>query len=329
MLNSDHTPAAPRPPAPPADGMTWGWLAWQMRLHGPNFMPPPHLRTLPLPYVEGKAREEQEAERAAEAARKDAARSAREAKPADRPDSAPVAVSIAAPDMQAAPARRPARSAGWRLRSRYLVHLRRSSSFREAAARTGIDESTARRWREKNPKFGAQCAGIVAGRHAELSDDLKLRAGSPRVRPHFHRGRQVGEQVVHDDRALMFLLKLEDGQRARAEAREERRLEREHEIRLKEMEIAARREARRETRPPRSSVSLPSPDLARRLAAAEARLARRDQERAAGRVSGMHASVAQAPSLAVDGSARESNGLAADPADTGPPRIVEVPGRAV
>jgi hypothetical protein len=25
--------ATPAPPAPPADGMTWGWLAWQMRLH--------------------------------------------------------------------------------------------------------------------------------------------------------------------------------------------------------------------------------------------------------------------------------------------------------
>ena len=41
----------------------------------------------------------------------------------------------------------------------------------------------------------------------------------------------------------MFLLTLEDAQRARAEAREERREQRAHEIRLKEMEIEARRAA--------------------------------------------------------------------------------------
>ena len=39
----------------------------------------------------------------------------------------------------------------------------------------------------------------------------------------------------------MFLLKLEDAQRARAEAREERREQRAHEIRLKEMEIEAKK----------------------------------------------------------------------------------------
>ena len=49
---------------------------------------------------------------------------------------------------------------------------------------------------------------------------------------------------MHDDHALTFLLKLEDGQRARAEARAERREQRAHEIRLKEMEIEARREAK-------------------------------------------------------------------------------------
>ncbi|MDP1748380.1 MAG: hypothetical protein Q8L22_02900, partial [Reyranella sp.] len=58
---------------------------------------------------------------------------------------------------------------------------------------------------------------------------------------YFFKGKQIGEQVIHDDRALMFLLKLEDAQRARAEAREERREQRAHEIRLKEMEIEAKK----------------------------------------------------------------------------------------
>ena len=116
---------------------------------------------------------------------------------------------------------------------------RRCNTLREAAARVGIDESTARRWRIKYPKFAARLATIVEERHRQNADDLKLRAGEPRTRAVFFRGKQVGEHVVHDDRALMFLLKLEDGQRARAEAREERREQRAHEIRLKEMEIEA------------------------------------------------------------------------------------------
>ena len=48
--------------------------------------------------------------------------------------------------------------------------------------------------------------------------------------------------MIHDDRALMFLMKLDDAARARAEARAERKEERAHEIRLREMDIAARRE---------------------------------------------------------------------------------------
>ncbi|MDP3159648.1 MAG: hypothetical protein Q8N31_06505, partial [Reyranella sp.] len=75
-----------------------------------------------------------------------------------------------------------------------------------------------------------------AERYQQNADDLKLRAGVARTRPVFFRGKQIGGHVVHDDRALMFLLKLEDGQRARAEAREERREERAHEIRLREMD---------------------------------------------------------------------------------------------
>ncbi|MDP1838382.1 MAG: hypothetical protein Q8L19_07770, partial [Reyranella sp.] len=130
---------------------------------------------------------------------------------------------------------------GWRLRVRYANQLRRCATLREAAARVGVDESTARRWRIKYPAFGKRCNDIIAERYQQNADDLKLRAGEPRTRPVFFRGKQIGEQVMHDDRALMFLLKLEDGQSARAEARAERREQRAHEIRLREMDIEARR----------------------------------------------------------------------------------------
>ncbi len=126
---------------------------------------------------------------------------------------------------------------------RYLNQARRCTTLREAAARVGIDESTARRWRIKYPKFAAHLATIVEERHRRNADELKLRASEPRSRAVFFRGKQIGAHVVHDDRTLMFLLKLEDGQRARAEAREERREQRAHEIRLREMEIEAKRPA--------------------------------------------------------------------------------------
>lgn len=348
MHVSDRMPAARRAPEPPADGMTWSWLAWQMRLHRENFIPPPHLRGLPLAHVEARAREEQVAERAAEEARRQATAHP-EIAPAESPEIAPSGT-------PAAPPREVARSAGWRLRGRYLAYLRRGASFREAAARTGIDESTARRWRRTRPLFAAQCAGIVAERHAERSDDFRLRAGQPRVRPHFYRGKQVGEQVVHDDRPLMFLLKLEDGQRARAEAHafraEENRLQRAHEIRLKEMEIAARREDRAQAAAQlaqkQASQAQPSPaqtspaqtsrtqaserqtsDLARRLAAADARMLRIAEERARRAAASLPASAAQPPSPANDRSARDSNALDVEPADSGPLRIVEVPDRSM
>ena len=109
---------------------------------------------------------------------------------------------------------------GWRQRVRYLGLLRRCRSHREASARLGGDESTVRRWRKSYPKFGARCDEIVAERYRQNADDLTLRAGEPRVRPIFFRGRQVGEQIIPDDRALMFLIKLEDARQARAEARD-------------------------------------------------------------------------------------------------------------
>lgn len=303
-----RAPEVQAPPAPPADGMTWQWLAWQMRLYRENFIPPPHLRGLSLSYVEAKAREEGRAEREAKEAKESAARIA----------AAPQSIERALLDgpkasspgkVQAVPAQK-----GWRLRVRYLNHLRRCRSFREAAARVGVDESTARRWRAKYAAFGTRCEEVVALRHREDADELRLRAGEPRRRPYFFRGQRAGEHVEHDDRALMFLLKLEDGRQARAEAREEKREQRAHEIRLKEMEIEARREIRREAREDR----MPSD------AEIEAEMAA-DEEREA-EVLEMHASAAHEDDQGEGDSPWSFNGLEDETRDIAPPQIVEVTG---
>lgn len=320
--NEGSLPEVQAPPAPPADGMTWAYLADNMRLYGNDFIPPPHLRGLSLSHVEARAREEGRAGREAREARESAARIAAAPKSIER--------ALLDSPKQAVPARQGERSGGWRQRVRLINQLRRCGTYREAAARIGVDESTVRRWRHKFPKFAERCDEVIAQRHRQNEDDLKLRAGQPKVRPYFFRGKQIGEHVQHDDRALMFLLKLEDGQRARAEAREERRQERreqrEHEIRLKEMEIAARRmEPRRE--PDREEP--PEPGVRRRrLTVAEITEAHHRWE-AAQAARETHASAAHRERPAGDGLAADSKGLSDVLPDIEPPQVVEVPGRPV
>ena len=214
---------------PPLQGVSWTEAAYYTRLHGKNFTAPANMRGMSLAEIEAKAREETRGAREAEEARQSAARI----------EAAPKSIERALLDGPKAEASKPQR--GWRQRVRFLNQFKRCGSYREAAARIGVDESTVRRWRAKFPAFRARCDAILAERFQEKADDLKLRAGEPRTRPYFFKGKQIGEQVIHDDRALMFLLKLEDAQRARAEAREERLLQRAHEIRLKEMEIEAKK----------------------------------------------------------------------------------------
>jgi|GEM_PF-2439899 len=332
MSVSDQTHPTHQPPAPPADGMTWGWLAYHMRLYGSNFMPPPHLRGLSLAYVEAKAREEGRAEREAKEAKERARRVAETPSPIDRallggppapatPSSASTSTSTPKP-VQTVPARR-----DWRLRVRFLNELRRCGTFREAAARVGVDESTMRRWRRKLPGFRKACEDVIGERHQEHCDDLKLRAGRPRRRPYFFRGKQAGEHVEHDDRVLMFLLKLEDGQRARAEAREERREQRAHELKMKELEIAARQKeaatAAAATQQQAQQQPQPQPAVRRRLTVAEVTEAhyrwKAEQEaKAQLPASAGH----EAPPVTAD-SAHGVNGLAPVPADIAPPRIAE------
>ncbi len=219
--------------APPVDGLTWAEAAYHMRIHGSNFHPPVHMRGMSLAQIEAKAREETRAAREAQEARESAQRIANAPKSIER-------ALLDGPSSTSSSSSKPAMPAqrGWRQRVRFLNQFKRCGSYREAAARIGVDESTVRRWRAKYEGFRNRCDEILAERFRQNADDLKLRAGEPRSRPYFFKGKQIGEQVIHDDRALMFLLKLEDAQRARAEAREERREQRAHEIRLKEMELS-------------------------------------------------------------------------------------------
>jgi len=241
-------PVAPRE-ALPVDGLSWAEAAYHMRIHGKNFHPPAHMRGMSLAEIEAKAREETREVREAQEARERAARI----------ENAPKAIARALLDGPSASKAEKTPQRGWRLRVRYANQLRRCATLREAAARIGVDESTARRWRVKYPAFGKRCNDIIKERYQQNADDLKLRAGEPRTRPYFFRGKQIGEQVMHDDRALMFLLKLEDGQCARAEARAERREQRAHEIRLKEMEIEARQAAKGIPKMPASAAHPATP----------------------------------------------------------------------
>ena len=262
------------PEARQTQGLSWADAAYYMKLYGRNFTPPANMRGMSLAEIEAKAREETREAREAEEARQSAARI----------EAAPKSIERALLDPPSSKRAKPAQR-GWRQRVQFLNQFKRCGSYREAAARIGVDESTVRRWRAKFEGFRNRCDEILAERFREKSDDLKLRAGEPRTRPYFFKGKQIGEQVIHDDRALMFLLKLEDAQRARAEAREERREQRAHEIRLKEMEIEAHR------------AVTPTPE--------------------------MHASAAH-PAAPVEGeSPAEINDLAAIAADIAPPEVVE------
>ena len=217
--------------APPIGGMSWTDAAHFMRLHGRSFRPPPHMIGMSLAQIEAKAREENREAHEAQEAKASAARI----------ENAPKSIERALLDPPS-PKRPVTAQRGWRQRVRFLNHFRRCRTYREAAARIGVDESTVRRWRKKFPAFARRCDEIVEERYRENSHDLRLRAGETRSRPIFFRGKQIGEHVVHDDRALMFLMKLDDAARARAEAREERREERReqraHELRMKELEIS-------------------------------------------------------------------------------------------
>lgn len=191
--------------------------------YGPNAILPPDMQSYTLEELRRKAEEEKRPVLEARAREAGAKR-----------------VEQAATAMQRAMAPKPRRY-GWRLRVSFLNNFERSRSVTEAAARTGIDETTARRWRRKYPAFNRRWIEIVESRGRCKAEDLTLRAGEPQVvRRYFFRGKQVGELTRHEDRALMFLIQRADTAQQREEDRAERREIRAHELEMRKLEIAAR-----------------------------------------------------------------------------------------
>lgn len=191
--------------------------------YGPNAILPPDMQAYTLEDLRRKAEEEK-----------------RPFVEAQARETAAKRVAQAATAVQRAMAPKPRRY-GWRLRISFLNNFERSRSVTEAAARTGIDETTARRWRRKYPAFNRRWIEIVESRGRCKSEDLMLRAGEPQVvRRYFFRGKQVGELTRHEDRALMFLIQRADTAQHREEDRAERREIRAHEMEMRRLEIAAR-----------------------------------------------------------------------------------------
>ncbi|MDP1749007.1 MAG: hypothetical protein Q8L22_06090 [Reyranella sp.] len=212
--------------------------------YGPNAILPPDMQSYTLEDLRLKAEEEKRPFVEAQAREAGAKR-----------------VEQAATAVQRAMAPKPRRY-GWRLRISFLNHFERSRSVTEAAARTGIDETTARRWRRKYPAFNRRWIEIVESRSRCKAEDLTLRAGELQVvRRYFFRGKQVGELTRHEDRALMFLIQRADTAQQREEDRAERREIREHEMEMRKLEIAARAPQPAPAPEPTEKEPVPTPEL--------------------------------------------------------------------
>lgn len=106
------------------------------------------------------------------------------------------------------PAPLPRRKSRARKKYEFRHHLLRWGCYAEAAARTGITDRTARRWRDEDPDFARGCALALA----TYEDDIQLaalhRLRTPEVKPVWYRGRQIGH-IKRFNAAL--LLRLADG----------------------------------------------------------------------------------------------------------------------
>jgi hypothetical protein len=87
----------------------------------------------------------------------------------------------------------------------YERHLARWGNHADAAARTGVDERTARRWREE-PGFGARCELALQFYREAIAEEAQRRATAPRYKPVWYRGRQIGHVRRFNDRLLMRLI---------------------------------------------------------------------------------------------------------------------------
>lgn len=87
----------------------------------------------------------------------------------------------------------------------YERHLARWGNHAEAAARTGVDERTARRWRQE-PEFARRCEVALQYYRDQIVMEVSRRAETPRYRTVWHRGRQIGHLQRFNDRLLMRLI---------------------------------------------------------------------------------------------------------------------------
>lgn len=108
-------------------------------------------------------------------------------------------------EILAAPPPRPRKRTRARKMYDYERHLARWGSHAEAAARTGVDERTARRWRQ-DPEFARRCAIALQYYRDQIVMEVGRRLENPEIRPIWHRGRQIGHLRRFNDRLLLRLI---------------------------------------------------------------------------------------------------------------------------
>lgn len=87
----------------------------------------------------------------------------------------------------------------------YERHLMRWGSHAEAAARTGVDARTSRRWREE-PAFARRCVQALSIYREAITDEAYRRVTAPDCTSVWYRGRQVGHVRRFSVALLMRLL---------------------------------------------------------------------------------------------------------------------------
>lgn len=87
----------------------------------------------------------------------------------------------------------------------YERHLARWGHHAEAAARTGVDERTARRWRQE-PEFARRCALALEFYREAIEMEVLSRAETPEYKPVWYRGRQIGHLRRFNNRLLLRLI---------------------------------------------------------------------------------------------------------------------------
>ena len=88
----------------------------------------------------------------------------------------------------------------------YCRHLMRWGCHAEAAARAGITDRTARRWRDEDAEFYLRCQAALDLYRSEIWQTAFHRAETPEVKPVWYRGRQIGHIKRFNDTLLLRLV---------------------------------------------------------------------------------------------------------------------------